>query len=66
MAAPANPLRCPSCKEALMRARFWPWKVRLSIFLKCTLLLWIWGDFLLQKPDWYECPRCGRKRVPME
>lgn len=46
-----------------MEARNWPWKVTLSAILKYTLVLWLWGYLLVLKPDWYECPRCGRKKV---
>ncbi|MBI4563569.1 MAG: hypothetical protein HY716_02620 [Planctomycetes bacterium] len=40
-----------------------PWKRVFARILKCTLLLYPMGYFILLKPDWYECPQCGRKKV---
>jgi hypothetical protein len=48
-----------------MEARFWPWKHGLAPILMCTLLLFPLGYLLKAKPDWYECPKCGRKKVLM-
>ena len=48
-----------------MEARFWPWKDWLAPILMFTLILFPLGYLLKQKPDWYECPKCGRKKVPM-
>jgi len=58
----ANPLRCPGCKEGLMEARLWPWKRWLAPILMLTIILLPLGLILRAKPDYYECPKCGRKR----
>jgi hypothetical protein len=45
-----------------MEERFWPWKPRLALVLKCTLLLWPMALLLMARPDFYECPKCGHKK----
>lgn len=59
----ANPLRCPGCNKGLMRAKFFGWKKPVSIALCCTVILIPMALYLMNKPDWYECPECGRKKV---
>ncbi len=46
-----------------MEGRFFPWKRIVSVIMKCTVILFIWGWYLMMRPDWYECPLCGRKKV---
>ncbi len=46
-----------------MEERFFPWKHWLVPVLKCTIVLFPLGYMLKQKPDWHECPKCGRKKV---
>lgn len=46
-----------------MEARVFRWKRILGPALMCTILLFPLGWYLTQKPDWYECPKCGRKKV---
>ncbi len=58
----ANPLRCPGCKEGLMEGRFWPWKHWLAPILMLTIILLPLGLLLKARPDYYECPKCGRKK----
>ncbi len=58
-----NPLRCPSCNKGLMEARMFPWKKPVAIACFITLILSPMGFYLLTKPDWYECPACGRKKL---
>lgn len=58
----ANPRRCPECRKGLLQDRHWPWKTRLSRFLKYTIVLWPWGWLLTMNPDFWECPDCGRKK----
>ena len=45
-----------------MEGRNWPWKVTFSKVLKVTLILYIWGYIITLSPDFYECPKCGRKK----
>ena len=45
-----------------MEGRNWPWKIKLSKVLKWTLVLFLWGYILTLNPDFYECPKCGRKK----
>lgn len=59
----ANPLRCPSCKKGLLEGRFLRWKRIVSVIMKYTLIFFPWGCYLMSRPDWYECPLCGRKKV---
>ncbi|GEM_PF-2941508 len=46
-----------------MEERVFSWKRILGPLLMLTLLLFPLGYILLHKPDWYECPRCGRKKA---
>jgi len=61
----ATYIKCPSCKEGRMVEKYWPWKGWMVPLLKCTLLLWPMALLLTSKPDWLECPKCGRKKVDM-
>ena len=60
-----NPLRCPQCEEGLMEAGLFSWKKPLAIILFITIVLAPMGLYLLNKPDFYECPDCGRKKLYM-
>ncbi len=46
-----------------MEPRWFPWKPRLALVLKCTLVLFPLALMLMAKPDWDQCPKCGRKKV---
>ena len=61
----ATYIKCPSCKEGRMVEKYWSWKKWMVPALKCTLLLWPMALALTAKPDWLECPKCGRKKVDM-
>ena len=61
--ASVNPLRCPGCGHHPIEPRWFPWKKTVALMLKCTLLLWPMGQILTAKPDWDQCPKCGRKKV---
>ena len=54
--------KCGQCKEGRLLERYWPWKPRLALVMKCTLLLWPLATFLLAKPDFYQCEKCGHKK----
>jgi rubrerythrin len=58
-----HPLRCPQCKEGWMEGRVFSWKRVLGPMLMFTIVLFPLGYYLRHKPDWYECPKCGRKKV---
>ena len=60
--ASANPLRCPSCHKGLMEAAFFSWKKPVAIILYLTIALIPMGLYLMNKPDFYLCPDCGRKK----
>jgi hypothetical protein len=60
--APRTAPRCTACKEGRFLDRYWPWKPRVALALKCTLLLWPLALFLMSKPDFYECDACGHKK----
>lgn len=61
----ANPLRCPGCKEGLMEGKFWPWKHWVAPLMMLTIILFPLALMLRSKPDYYECPKCGRKKASM-
>lgn len=46
-----------------MEGRVFGWKRVLGPMLMFTLVLFPLGYYLKNKPDWYECPKCGRKKV---
>lgn len=48
-----------------MEARFWTWKHWLAPILMLTIILFPLGILLKSKPDYYECPRCGRRKAAM-
>lgn len=54
--------KCGSCKEGRLQERYWPWKPKVALLMKCTLLLWPLATFLMSKPDFYECDGCGHKK----
>lgn len=45
-----------------MEARFWSWKHWLAPILMLTVLLFPLGILMKSKPDYYECPKCGRRK----
>lgn len=58
----ANPLRCGKCKEGLMGEKFFPWRPRVAFLMKCTILLFPLALYMMSKPDFYECPKCGHQK----
>jgi len=46
-----------------MEERVFRWKRIVGPLLKYTLILYPLGYYLTHKSDWYECPKCGRKKV---
>ena len=32
--------KCGQCKEGRLLERYWPWKPKVALVMKCTLLLW--------------------------
>jgi hypothetical protein len=45
-----------------MEAAFWPWRPKVAFLMKCTLILFPLALLIMAKPDYYECPKCGRKK----
>ena len=60
--APRTAPKCPQCTDGRFLERFWPWKPKLALVMKCTILLWPLGALLTAKPDFYECDACGHKK----
>ena len=60
--APRTAPKCTACKEGRMLERFYPWKPKVALALKCTLLLWPMALILMAKPDFFECEKCGHKK----
>ena len=48
-----------------MEVGLFSWKKPLAIILFITIVLAPMGFHLLNKPDFYECPDCGRKKLYM-
>lgn len=60
--ASATAPKCTQCKEGRLLERYWPWKPKLALVMKCTVLLWPLGAMLMAKPDFYECDACHHKK----
>lgn len=57
-----HPLRCPQCRQGMMREGHFPWRPRMAFIMKCTILLFPLALIIMSKPDYYECPKCSHKK----
>jgi hypothetical protein len=60
--APRTAPKCGRCPDGRLLERYWPWKPKVALAMKCTLVLWPVAMMLLSKPDFYECDACGHKK----
>ena len=54
--------KCGQCGEGRLLEGYWPWKPKVALVMKCTLILWPLALFLMAKPDFYQCEKCGHKK----